>query len=113
MYAVVQSGGKQYRVSHGQTLQVERSGSPGDEISLHPVLFTDGSSVLVHPAELESVKVTAVVVSENRGPKIRGFTYKSKSNQRRRWGHRQTLSTIKVTSIEAGVGSEADVGSDG
>lgn len=99
MYAVVQTGGKQYRVNQGQTLQVERVEAPGSMISLHPVLLVDEDKVLTHPSELASVQVSAFVVSEDKGPKIRGFTYKPKSNQRRRWGHRQILSTIRITSI--------------
>lgn len=103
MYTVVATGGKQYRVSLGQTLEVEKIGDPGQEISLKPILLAAGSRVLARPAELATVKVTAVVLDEHKGAKIRGFTYKSKSNQRRRWGHRQTLSTIKITGIETGI----------
>lgn len=102
MYAVIATGGKQHRVSAGQTLEVERVGDPGQEISLRPVLLVDGARVLAKPAELADAKVTAVVVDEHRGPKINGFTYKNKSNQRRRWGHRQTLATIKITGITTG-----------
>ena len=111
MYAVVQTGGKQYRVMQGQTLEVEKVGSPGRAISLRPVLLADGDRVLARPSELVSVEVKAVVVGERRGPKIRGFTYKSKSNQRRSWGHRQPLSTIEITDIAvetAGVGADGD-----
>ena len=99
MYAVVETGGKQYRVSQGQNIEVERLASPGSVVSLRPVLFVDGARVLAKPSELLSVSVNAVVLGEHRGPKIRGFVYKSKSNQRKRWGHRQTLSTINITDI--------------
>ena len=107
MYAVVATGGKQYRVSRGQVLEVEKVGAPGQEVSLRPVLLADGSRVLARPSELASVKVTAVVLDGHRGVKVQGFTYKSKSNQRRRWGHRQSLSTIKITNIKVG---DADAG---
>ena len=102
MYAVVETGGKQYRVEQGQTVEVERVGEPGSEVSLRPVLVVDGDDVLATPSALSSASVTAVVVDEHHGPKIRGFTYKSKSNQRRRWGHRQTLATVEITDIRKG-----------
>lgn len=101
MYAVVETGGKQYRVSRGQNLDVERLSAPGERVSLKPVLLVDGDRVLAKPSELANVKVDAVVLNEFRGKKIRGFVYKSKSNQRKRWGHRQTLSTIEITDIVA------------
>ncbi len=100
MYAVVETGGKQYRVEQGSTIDVERVGEPGSEVSLRPVMLVDEGSVLVTPADLAGASVTAVVRDEHRGPKIRGFTYKSKSNQRRRWGHRQTLATLEITDIK-------------
>ena len=102
MYAVVKTGGKQYRVEQGSTIEVERVAEPGSEVSLRPVLVVDGDAVLATPADLAGTSVTAVVVDEHRGPKIRGFTYKSKSNQRRRWGHRQTLATLHITDIRKG-----------
>ncbi len=102
MYAVVKTGGKQYRVTEGQTLEVERVGEPGTEVDLQPVLLVDGESVYATPDELADVTVTARVVDEHRGPKITGFTYKNKTNQRRRWGHRQTLATIEITGITKG-----------
>jgi large subunit ribosomal protein L21 len=100
MYAVVKTGGKQYRVEQGQRLEVERL--DGDEVQLVPVLVVDGDSVLATPAQLEGASVTARVVGEAKGPKITGFTYKNKTNQRRRWGHRQRYSTIEITGISAG-----------
>ncbi len=103
MYAVVRTGGKQYRVESGQTLEVERLGSaPASEVDLDPVLIVDGDRVLATPSELGGARVSAKIVGEVRGKKIHGFTYKSKSNQRRRWGHRQNYSVIEITSISAG-----------
>jgi large subunit ribosomal protein L21 len=102
MYAVIQTGGKQERVAEGQQLRVELLGEdPGSEVTFTPVLVVDGDTVLATPAALASASVTARVVGEELGPKIRGFTYKNKSNQRTRWGHRQRYSTIKVTGITA------------
>ncbi|GIU85245.1 MAG: 50S ribosomal protein L21 [Acidimicrobiales bacterium] len=102
MEAVVRTGGKQYRVSEGQILTVERLGTVEGEVELEPVLLFDGERVLATPAELAGAKVKAKVLGDAKGPKIRGFTYKAKTNQRRRWGHRQKLSQIQITSIVAG-----------
>lgn len=101
MYAVIQTGGKQYKVEEGQRLDVERLGE-GDEVTLTPVLVVDGDTVLATPAQLSGASVTARVVGESKGPKITGFTYKSKANERRRWGHRQKYATIEITGIRKG-----------
>jgi large subunit ribosomal protein L21 len=101
MYAVIRTGGKQYRVEQGQRLDVERLGIDVDsEVSFAPVLVVDGETVKATPDQLGGTSVTARVVGEAKGPKIVGFTYKSKSNQRKRWGHRQKYSTIEITSIQ-------------
>jgi large subunit ribosomal protein L21 len=100
MYAVIQTGGKQYRVAEGDRIDVERLS--GDEVTLRPVLVVDGEQVLSTPGQLDGMSVTARVVGEAKGPKIRGFTYKNKSNQRKRWGHRQHYSTIEITGISKG-----------
>jgi large subunit ribosomal protein L21 len=101
MYAVIQSGGKQYRVEEGQQLEVELLGAEGT-VELRPVLLVDGETVLATPDALAGTSVTARVVGETKGPKITGFTYKNKSNQRTRWGHRQKYDTIEITSITKG-----------
>ena len=98
MYAVIQTGGKQYRVAEGDRLDVELLS--GDEtVSLRPVMLVDGDTVLSTPSQLGDASVTARVVGQAKGPKIKGFTYKNKSNQRKRWGHRQKYSTIEITGI--------------
>jgi len=102
MYAVVATGGKQYKVEQGQVLEVERVGAIGSDVDLRPVLVVDGSTVLSSPSDLESVSVSAKVIDEVKGPKINGFVYKNASNNRRRWGHRQTLARIEITSISKG-----------
>jgi large subunit ribosomal protein L21 len=103
MYAVIRSGGKQYRVEAGQRLEVERVGAdPGAEVDLAPVLVVDGEAVLATPNELGTASVRARVIEEAKGPKIHGFTYKPKSNQRRRWGHRQKYSVLEITEISSG-----------
>jgi large subunit ribosomal protein L21 len=103
MYAVIRSGGKQHRVEAGQRLEVERVGADtGAELDLAPVLVVDGERVLATPAQLGGASVRAKVVGEAQGEKIRGFTYKAKTNQRRRWGHRQGYSVIEITKITPG-----------
>ncbi len=102
MYAVVKTGGKQYRVEQGQTLEVERLGEPGTDVSLDPVLLVDGDTVLATPAQLKGASVSATVLEEVKGPKINGFIYKNKSNNRKRYGHRQTLARIEITGITKG-----------
>jgi large subunit ribosomal protein L21 len=99
MYAVVATGGKQYRVTEGQVLDVELTGEVGSEIDLAVVMVVDGDTVLVTPDQLHGSAVRAKVVGEAKGPKVVGFTYKNKSNQRRRFGHRQRYSTLEISSI--------------
>jgi large subunit ribosomal protein L21 len=99
MYAVIRTGGKQYRVEEGERLDVELLGDPDDKVELAAVLIVDGERVVSAAKDLAKVKVKATVVAEAKGPKITGFKYKSKSNQRKRWGHRQHLSTIEITGI--------------
>ena len=101
MYAVIKTGGKQYRVEKGQTLNVERLGD-ADKVELTPVLLVDGKTVLATPSQLKGAKVSAKVVGQAKGPKVTGFTYKNKTNQRRRWGHRQGYTTIEITGISKG-----------
>ena len=98
MYAVIETGGKQYRVAQGDRVDVERL--EGDEVTLRPVLVVDGDSVFSTADQLAAASVSARVVGEAKGPKITGFTYKNKSNQRKRWGHRQKYSTIEITGIK-------------
>ena len=103
MYAVIQTGGKQARVAEGQTLDVELLGQDeGAEVTFTPILLVDGDTVVATPGDLAGASVTAKVVGLNKGPKIRGFTYKNKSNNRRRWGHRQKYTTIEITGITKG-----------
>lgn len=99
MYAVIRTGGKQYKVEQGMRLDVERLGGDDDEVSFAPILLVDGDRVLSSAADLANVGVSARVVGESKGPKITGFRYKNKTNQRKRWGHRQKYDTIEITAI--------------
>jgi large subunit ribosomal protein L21 len=102
MYAVIESGGKQYRVEEGSSLLVDRiDAKQGDKVSLRPVMFRD-DNVLVGEKELSGVKVEATVAEHLRGPKIKVFKYKAKKGYRRRAGHRSELTKLEVTSLKAG-----------
>ena len=103
MYAVIATGGKQERVESGQRIDVELLGlDDGAEVTFTPVLLVDGDAVLATPAQLEGVTVTGTVVGTSKGPKINGFTYKRRTNQRRRFGHRQHYTTVEITGISRG-----------
>jgi large subunit ribosomal protein L21 len=103
MYAVITTGGKQYKVEKGARVEVEKLGGEiGAELELKPVLLVDGETVLATRRDLTNAVVKAKLVDETRGPKIDGFVYKPKSNNRRRYGHRQDLSVIEITAINKG-----------
>ena len=101
MYAVIRTGGKQYKVEAGEQVEVELVGAEaGAEIELETLMVVDGDTVLATPAQLSGAVVKAKVVGEAKGPKIDGFIYKNKSNNRRRYGHRQHLSVLEITAID-------------
>lgn len=102
MYAVIEAGGKQERVEVGQRVDVELlRARPGEEVSFRPVLLVDGDTVLATPDGLQDATVAGRVVGEKLGPKIDGFTYKSKTRSRRRFGHRQRYTTVEISSIDS------------
>ena len=101
MYAVIKTGGKQYRVAQGQKLDVERVSADDGELSFEPLMLVDGAAITAGTGALTGAKVTARVVGEALGPKVVGFRYKNKSNQRRHWGHREQYTTIEITGISA------------
>ena len=100
MYAVIESGNKQERVTEGQQIHVDLlQAEQGSDVSLTPVLLVDGDTVLATPDQLKGAAVKAKVVGWAKGPKIDGFTYKRRTNQRRRYGHRQQYTVVEITSI--------------
>jgi large subunit ribosomal protein L21 len=101
-YAVIETGGKQYRVEKGTSLLVDRlSAKEGDKVALRPVMFRD-KEVVAEAKELEKVKVEATVTEHLRGEKIKVFKYKPKKGYRRRAGHRSELTKLEVTEISLG-----------
>ena len=104
MYAVIASGGKQTRVAEGEQVHLEllTAEDDSDTVELRPILLVDGDTVLATPKQLEGASVKARIVGTAKGPKIDGFTYKRRTNQRRRYGHRQQYSVVEITSITKG-----------
>jgi large subunit ribosomal protein L21 len=102
MYAVIDAGATQQKVAEGEQVEVDlRDAEDGDEITLPVKLLVDGDRVLATPDELAGVTVTGKVVGLAKGPKINGFTYKRRTNQRRRYGHRQRYTIVEITKITA------------
>jgi large subunit ribosomal protein L21 len=103
MYAIVKTGGKQYRVAQGDVIEVEKlTGTPGDAISLPAVLLVDGEDLITDAAQLANVSVTGELVAHTKGPKIRIHKFKNKTGYHKRQGHRQPLTQVKVTGITTG-----------
>lgn len=108
MYAIVKTGGKQYRVEPGQRLLVERlAASEGDVVSLQPLMYRS-EEIVCDGGALDKVTVSAKVLAHERGEKLRVFKFKPKRGYRRRTGHRQELTRIEVTEISLdGKGAKA------
>jgi large subunit ribosomal protein L21 len=104
MYAVIQTGGKQYRVSEGDTLKVEKiAADEGASIELDKVLMiADGEAVTVGKPYVEGGKVTATVKSHGRGEKVKVIKFRRRKNHMKRQGHRQWFTELTVTGINAG-----------
>ncbi len=100
MYAVIKTGGKQYRVSEGQRLRVERlDGNPGDKLSFDQVLLVGGDSLKIGQPLVPGAKVSAEIVGHDRAKKIIVFKFRRRKNYRRKQGHRQPYTELKITGI--------------
>jgi large subunit ribosomal protein L21 len=104
MYAIVKTGGKQLQATQDAVLIVEKiDGEPGTKLELSEVLMVvDGEKVTLGSPFIKGAKVTAEILRQGKAAKINGFNYKAKKNERKRWGHRQPQTHLKVTGIEAG-----------
>ncbi|HEV8354965.1 MAG TPA: 50S ribosomal protein L21 [bacterium] len=102
MYAVIETGGKQYRIEQGTTVQVERlDAEPGTSVTLDQVvLLGDGETLEVGAPTVAGALVTATVVAHGRGRKIIVMKYKPKAHYSRKTGHRQAFTTLKIEKIE-------------
>ena len=102
MYAVIATGGKQYRVQVGETLDVEKLvAADGESVELRPVLVVGDDGAVTAGKDLGAATVTASVVEQRKGPKLTVFKYKSKTGYRKKNGHRQPLTRIRVDAINA------------
>ena len=100
MYAIVKTGGKQYKVAVDDVLTVEKiNGKPGAALTFPALLLVDGDTVTTDADALAAVSVTATVVEHTKGPKIRIHKFKNKTGYHKRQGHRQPLSKVQVNSI--------------
>ena len=101
MYAIVETGGKQYRAEPGKTLAVERlTGEKGDRVELDRVLLVaDGSEVRVGTPTVAGARIVGEIVRQGRGPKLIVFKFKRRKKYRRKQGHRQSLTTLRVQEI--------------
>ncbi|MDO4910362.1 MAG: 50S ribosomal protein L21 [Corynebacterium sp.] len=101
MYAIVKTGGKQYKVAEGDLVKVEKiEGESGTAVALTPVLLVDGADVTTAADKLAKVSVNAEIVEHVKGPKIRILKYKNKTGYKKRQGHRQSLTVLKITGIK-------------
>lgn len=102
MYAVIETGGKQYRVSPGSTLKVEKlDGEPGTAVEFKALAVANDSGELLVGKDAENVKVTASIEAQGRGDKVLVFKFKRKKQYKRTIGHRQDLTTVKISGIGA------------
>ena len=104
MYAVIQTGGKQYRVEPGQTVVVEKlAGDPGQRVTFEDVLLVssgDGGNVSIGKPRVAGAVVTGEIVEQGRGPKLVVFKFRRRKNYVRRNGHRQDYTAVKISGIE-------------
>jgi large subunit ribosomal protein L21 len=101
VYAIVRAGGRQEKVSVGDVIVVDRlSGEPGTTVQLRPLMLVDGDQITATTGALAGVTVTAEIVAPAKGPKIKILKFKNKTGYKKRQGHRQKLTRIKVTGIE-------------
>jgi len=102
VYAIVRSGGRQHKVAVGDVLEIDKvDAEVGASLNLTPLLLVDGDAVPSEAKKLEKVSVTAEVLAETKGPKIRILKYKNKTGYKKRQGHRQRYTQVKVTGIES------------
>lgn len=102
MYAIIAAGGKQFKVSEGETIYIDRVNSEVDsEITFDVLMLGDNGKLTVGTPVVEGAKVTAKVVKEVKGEKIRVYKYKSKKNYHKTQGHRQKYTKVEIQSINA------------
>lgn len=99
MYAIVRSGGRQHKVAVGDVLEIDRTADRvGSSVALRPLLLVDGDQV---STDVSGATVTAEVLAETKGPKIKILKFKNKTGYRKRQGHRQKYTQVRITGIES------------
>jgi large subunit ribosomal protein L21 len=108
MYAVIQTGGKQYRVSEGDLVTIEKlAGAAGDRIEIDSVLMVgEGDQVTVGQPRLERARVVGTIVRQQRGPKVLIYKHKRRKGYQKRQGHRQWQTLLRVTEIVTGTAGD-------
>lgn len=101
MYAIVRSGGRQLKVAVDDVVEIDKfDGEVGSSVELTPVMVVDGDAVTTDKDKLSNIKVSAEVLGETKGPKLRIFKYKNKTGYQKRQGHRQRYTQVKITAIK-------------
>ncbi len=100
MYAIIKTGGKQYKVTTDQVITVEKlAGNIGDTVELDVLFLNDGKKIVTDPAELANAKVSAEIVDQFKGEKVIAFKFNKRKRYKRTKGHRQQLTKLKITNI--------------
>jgi large subunit ribosomal protein L21 len=102
VFAVIRSGGKQFKVAEGDVIEVERLDDSRDSVQFDPILIVDDKGTASAGGDLSGATVTGKVVGKSRGPKIKVFKYRSKTGYRRTLGHRQSYLKVQIDGIKAG-----------
>lgn len=100
MYAIVKTGGKQYKVAAGDKINIEKlNAEVGEQVELEAICVVDGANVIADPAEAAKTKVVATVVEQFKGQKVKVFKFKKRKNYKKLRGHRQSLTLVQIESI--------------
>jgi large subunit ribosomal protein L21 len=102
MYAILKTGGKQLKAAQNDVLIIEKlEGEPGTTVEFGEILMVnDGGKTQVGSPLIKGAKVTGEIIRQTKGPKIQAFNYKAKKNERKRWGHRQPQTHVRITTVE-------------
>jgi len=104
MFAIIKTGGKQYKAQKDELIQIEKlDGDTGAKVEFEEVIFvSNDGSIKVGSPYIKGAKVRGEIVRQGKGPKINAFNYKPKKNERKRWGHRQPHTVVRITEVIAG-----------
>ncbi len=101
MYAVIETGGKQYRVTVGDRIEIEKvETKEGDKVAFPVLLIEDGETIKLGRPKVEGAQVTGEVLDQTKGPKLISYTYRKRKSSERKVGHRQPLTIVKITDIK-------------